>query len=223
MSLVIHSQETKAEIVETIQGEGLYTGVPSFFVRFQGCNVHCFFCDEKDTWVRRETNSAEIEIAEILDQLEIMNPLLKRVTITGGEPTEQNIVALIEALQAKSYSVAIETAATGEYTKQILDNKDLFVTFSPKEVYSASSKIQDEGIWRRADELKFVIANKEAEKYLLQVILTKLRDAGNKCPVFLVPDWFNQDQATKQIVELCKQYPGHFRMGFQLHKILQLP
>lgn len=211
------------EIVETVQGEGLHTGVPSFFVRFQGCSVHCFFCDEKDTWVRRENNSIEIDADEIIDQLEVMNPLLKRVTITGGEPTEQNILALIERLQAKSYAVAIETAATGDYTQQILDNKDLFVTFSPKQVYSPSSKIQDERIWARADELKFVIANKEAEEYLMQVILAKLKDVGNKCPIFLVADWYNQADCTAQIVELCKQYPGHFRMGFQLHKVLQLP
>ena len=224
MDLVLHSnQETQAEIVETVQGEGLHAGVPSFFIRFQGCSVHCFFCDEKDTWVKRETNSVEINTEAIIDQLEIMNPLLKRVVITGGEPSEQAILGLIEKLQAKSYAVAIETAATGEYTSKILDNENLFVTFSPKEVYSASSNIQDQRIWSRADELKFVIANKEAEEYLMQVILPKLKAAGNKCPIFLVADWFNQAECTAQIVELCKQYPGHFRMGFQLHKVLQLP
>lgn len=224
MSLLLHqNQETKPEIVETIQGEGLHTGVVSFFVRFQGCGVHCFFCDEKETWVKRENNTIEIEHEEIIEQLEIMNSLLKRVVITGGEPTEQPVAKLIEALQAKSYQVAIETAATGQYTKEILENDDLFVTFSPKEIYSTSSKIQDEKIWSRADELKFVIANDDAEQYLLKQILPKLKEANNSCPIFLTADWYNQEKTQEQVIALCKQYPGHFRMGFQLHKHLNMP
>ena len=221
MTFILHqSTETQPEIVETIQGEGVHTGVPSFFIRLQGCRVHCFFCDEKETWVNRENNSIEAETDEIIDQLEIMNSLLKRVVITGGEPTEQPVAKLIKALQAKSYEVAIETAGTGEYTQEILDNEDLFVTFSPKEVYSKSSSIQDQRIWSRADELKFVIANQEAEQYLLQQVLPKLKEANNSCPIFLVPDWYNQETTKEQVLELCKQYPGHFRMGFQLHKQL---
>lgn len=224
MTLLLHqNQETLPEIVETIQGEGLHTGVPSFFIRLQGCNVHCFFCDEKETWVNRENNSLELEVNEIIDQLEIMNSLLKRVVITGGEPTEQPVTKLIKALQAKSYQVAIETAATGEYTKEIVDLNDLFVTFSPKEIYSPSSKIQDQRIWARADELKFVIANEQAEEYLLKTILPKLKEANNSCPVFLTADWYNQEKTQAQVLELCRQYPGRFRMGFQLHKHLQLP
>ena len=35
---------------ETIQGEGAHTGVPSIFVRLQGCPVGCPWCDTKHTW-----------------------------------------------------------------------------------------------------------------------------------------------------------------------------
>ena len=39
------------EMFETIQGEGAHTGIPSIFVRLQGCPVGCPWCDTKHTWV----------------------------------------------------------------------------------------------------------------------------------------------------------------------------
>ncbi len=226
MSLLLHQNtDTQPEIVETIQGEGLHAGTPAFFIRLQGCSVHCFFCDEKETWIKRESNSIEFNAAEIISKLEIMNPLLKRVVITGGEPTEQAISPLIEALIAKSYTVSIETAATGGFSFDLFKQypEKLFVTFSPKEVYSKSSKIADERIWQRCDELKFVIANAEGVEYLLTRVIVELKRANNECPIFLVPDWFNQEATKKQVIELCRQYPGRLRMGWQMHKIIDLP
>ena len=38
------------EMFETIQGEGAHTGIPSIFVRLQGCPVGCPWCDTKHTW-----------------------------------------------------------------------------------------------------------------------------------------------------------------------------
>ena len=122
-------------------------GLPAFFVRLQGCSVHCFFCDEKDTWVKRENNSLDLEPKEIVTKLEIMNPLLKRVVITGGEPTEQKLKPLITEFINSSFKVSVETAGTGEYSYQLFEEygegKRVSVTFSPKEIYSKTSKISD--------------------------------------------------------------------------------
>ena len=38
------------EIFETIQGEATWTGTPSVFVRLQGCDVGCPWCDTKYSW-----------------------------------------------------------------------------------------------------------------------------------------------------------------------------
>jgi len=221
------SCENKLDIFETVQGEGIDTGLPAFFIRLQGCSVHCFFCDEKDTWVKRENNSLDLEPDEIVKKFEEMNPLLKRVVITGGEPTEQKLKPLIDALINSSFKVSVETAGTGEYSYQLFetynDGKKLSVTFSPKEIYSKTSKISDDRIWKECIELKFVIANQEACDYVISRIIPKLAEHGNNCPIFLTPDWFNLEATKTMIIKLLREYPSRFRMGCQMHKALDMP
>jgi organic radical activating enzyme len=227
-----------AEIFQTVQGEGLDMGLPSFFVRLQGCQVHCFFCDEKETWVKRENNSYSASPQEILNELESLNPLLKRVVITGGEPTEQKLAPLIQALVNKSFKVSVETAGTGAFVGDLFENyatkaiefnpkadfkPSVMISFSPKELYSKSSSIQDERIWQFCSEIKFVIANPSAPEYLLTRIIPQLKKYDNECPIFLVPDWFNMDANKKIIIELLNQYPSHLRWGVQMHKLVEMP
>ena len=59
------------EMFETIQGEGAHTGIPSIFVRLQGCPVGCPWCDTKHTWTLEDalvtTAQAVIAKNEALD------------------------------------------------------------------------------------------------------------------------------------------------------------
>ena len=38
------------EIFESIQGEGRWMGTPVTFIRLAGCNLHCSWCDTKESW-----------------------------------------------------------------------------------------------------------------------------------------------------------------------------
>ena len=74
------------EIFSSINGEGTRAGQLAVFIRMQGCNLNCAYCDTKwanEADARFRWTSTE-EIVELLRTMEIKN-----VTITGGEPLLQ--------------------------------------------------------------------------------------------------------------------------------------
>lgn len=98
-----------AELFRSLQGEGLYAGTESLFLRTAGCNLRCWFCDTPYTSWQPEGRQRQWE--------EVLNELLaddcQHVVITGGEPLLQpDIVPLTRALQAARKIVTVETAGT---------------------------------------------------------------------------------------------------------------
>ena len=82
-----------SEIFYSIQGEGKHTGMPAVFLRLAGCTMGCDFCDTKYAFSGgEEMNSLQILVA-------LAEFPCKTVVITGGEPTEQDLPALINALK----------------------------------------------------------------------------------------------------------------------------
>jgi organic radical activating enzyme len=161
--------------------------------------VRCFFCDEKKTWALGTKNEQILNYEEILEQLQIMNSGLKRVVITGGEPTEQDVVPFIKFLNSHGYKVALESAMTGKYAQAVLDyifvqeqlhrgtalepassrlrrtnEQSFWLTFSPKAIYSEAGEPSDERVYSLAHEIKFVIADDKAVGFLENTLLPKI-------------------------------------------------
>ncbi len=72
-----------SEIFLSLQGEGMYLGVPQLFVRFYGCNLSCAFCDTRGESFG--TFTAEALMSKIR---EYRNPY-HSLSLTGGEPLLQ--------------------------------------------------------------------------------------------------------------------------------------
>jgi 6-pyruvoyltetrahydropterin 2'-reductase len=77
--------------MDTIQGEGIYAGVPAAFLRLQGCHVGCSFCDTKEVW--REGNPYTFhELFKIIRESGLAERFTQKqhhLVITGGAPLLQ--------------------------------------------------------------------------------------------------------------------------------------
>jgi 7-carboxy-7-deazaguanine synthase len=71
------------EIFYSIQGEGIYIGIPCIFVRFAGCNLRCEWCDTKYAWDIKKAHLMSMD--SVYKKVNSFN--CKRIVFTGGEPT----------------------------------------------------------------------------------------------------------------------------------------
>ena len=100
-----------SEIFLSLQGEGPAAGTPAHFVRLQGCDVGCHWCDTRYSWdfgAGRELSAEEIwEASRALGEA----PLL---VVTGGEPLEHpGIQALLAGALERWGKVEVETSGVG--------------------------------------------------------------------------------------------------------------
>ncbi len=98
------------EIYQSKQGEGLWTGVSSVFVRTLGCPLRCRFCDTVYAQPEgSEDVGADLSPEEIAGRVFLLDQ--HHVVITGGEPMCQpEIQTLTGILRDYDYLVTIETA-----------------------------------------------------------------------------------------------------------------
>lgn len=98
-----------AEIFHSIQGEGIWVGTPSVFVRVSGCNLRCTWCDTP--YASWSPEGPVMGTPEILTA--IASYRCEHVVLTGGEPMLFDaIMHLAKDLQAVGHVITIETAGT---------------------------------------------------------------------------------------------------------------
>jgi 7-carboxy-7-deazaguanine synthase len=114
------------EIFLTLQGEGGQAGRPAVFCRFAGCNLWsgreqdraaavCNFCDTDFVGLDGPGGGRFATADSLAAAVEAAwrgGPSDRLVVLTGGEPLLQVDAALIEALHARAFSLALETNGT---------------------------------------------------------------------------------------------------------------
>jgi organic radical activating enzyme len=189
------------EYFYSIQGEGVFVGQPSFFIRMGGCDVGCVWCDVKDSW--DADKHPKISIDSLLEEA-IKYPS-RLVIITGGEPAMYVLTELTKKFKEAGYRVHIETS--GAYP---LVGEFDWITFSPKKF-----KQPLEEVAKMADELKIVVFNKSdikwAEEHQKLVSLD--------CKLFLQPEWDKRKISEKIVFDYVLINPNWF-VSLQTHKYL---
>ncbi len=115
------------EIFYTLQGEGGQAGMPAVFCRFAGCNLWsgresdresavCRFCDTDFVGTDGTLGGKFAQADALADRIAAQWPstdTANRLTVlTGGEPLMQVDTALIDALHARGFRIAVETNGT---------------------------------------------------------------------------------------------------------------
>ena len=130
-----------AEIFAAPQGEGVLMGQPMVFIRVQGCNFECSWCDTQYAIPRHRLSELNpdsgeawgLSIETIRDRVRDLAPRRGQrwVSITGGEPTSHKFLPeLVEALRRDGFQVLIETNAA--VLRDAFMPLDVFWSTSPK-------------------------------------------------------------------------------------------
>jgi len=210
-----------AEIFQSINGEGMKAGELAVFLRFQGCNLCCRYCDT--AWANTEdAEYREMDEEEILD--EVKKYKVKNVTVTGGEPLlRQGMRLLLTKLTKAGFLVEIET--NGSVSLQE------FAGISPNISFTMDYKLGGSGMEDKMDTDNFSLLTKQDT---VKFVVSDYRDleraydvsvkflSGGKCSLLISPVF--GEIKPEEIVEFMKEH--HWtdaRMQLQMHKIIWNP
>jgi 7-carboxy-7-deazaguanine synthase len=210
---------TVKEIFLTLQGEGGQAGRVAVFCRFTGCNLwsgreqdresaQCRFCDT-DFVGTNGVNGGRFETApELARKIDSFWPATSRdrgrklVVFTGGEPLLQLDAALIAAMHALDFDIAVESNGTVPAPAGID-----WLCISPK---AGTPLLQTQGT-----ELKLVYPQPGLNPADLAHLDFRL--------FWLQPmDGAHQAENLKAAIEYCLEHP-QWGLSLQTHKLTGIP
>ena len=205
-----------AQIYESIQGEGLLIGTPSVFIRIQGCNLRCSWCDQPESL--NFNGGQSIPLIEVIKKAISYSP--RHAVITGGEPfTSQHLHRLVESLIERGFTVQIETNGTLFNPEMERFKGSIHITCSPK---GAARYYVHPSILKIASELKFVVDEEFREEVVLRSEFRRLLEEGK---VVLQPE-SNRNEMLKKALKIQKSLVSKgfgVRVIPQVHKFLGIP
>ncbi|MDP5254944.1 MULTISPECIES: 7-carboxy-7-deazaguanine synthase QueE [unclassified Vibrio] len=213
---------------ETIQGEGVFTGVPAVFIRLQVCPVGCAWCDTKQTWDANDDDQRDFgtiiiktsdsptwclaDAAQIIEQYYEQGFTAKHIVITGGEPCIYDLKPLTEQFEAIGCQCQIETSGTFE----VKTSQRTWVTVSPKIAMKGKLDIISSAI-ARANEIKHPVGTEKDIENLHQL----LNDMPHEKDLVIALQPISQkSRATQLCIDTCIKY--NWRLSIQTHKYLNI-
>ncbi|HEV7706120.1 MAG TPA: 7-carboxy-7-deazaguanine synthase [Gemmatimonadaceae bacterium] len=207
------------EIFFTLQGEGANTGRPAVFCRFAGCNLWtgreadradatCQFCDTDFVGVDGP-GGGKFATADALARAvaekwpaNVSARARKLVVCTGGEPLLQMDDAIVSALHAQGFEIAIETNGTQTPPRGI-------------DWICVSPKVGAPLVLTSGNELKLVFPQVDGEP-------ERFADLDFE-QFFLQPmDGPDRERNTELALAYCLAHP-QWRLSIQTHKLLGIP
>ncbi|WP_246225622.1 7-carboxy-7-deazaguanine synthase QueE [Vibrio agarilyticus] len=214
---------------QTIQGEGVFTGVPAVFIRLQECPVGCAWCDTKQTWTAEPTDERDFgeiikkvgdsatwcqsDATQIVAQYRTQGYTAKHIVITGGEPCIYDLTSLTLAFEALGCQCQIETSGTFD----VIASENTWVTVSPKVSMKGGLQVQPSAL-KRANEIKYPVGTDNDIDQLDQLLF----DAGllQSDVVIALQPISQKPRATQLCIDTC--LARNWRLSIQTHKYLNI-
>jgi 7-carboxy-7-deazaguanine synthase len=205
------------EMFYTLQGEGAHAGRPAVFCRFAGCNLWtgregdrldavCTFCDTDFVGTDGEGGGKFKDGAALALAIDSLWPAgypdSKYVVFTGGEPLLQLDAALIDAMHAAGFDIAIETNGTLPVPAGVD-----WICVSPK----MGSKL----VVERGNEIKVVIPQVGQD-------LAAYEHLGFDNFYVQPMDGPLAAFNTRLAIDTCRRNPK-WKLSLQTHKLLNIP
>lgn len=223
-----------SEHFTTLQGEGMFTGVPSLFIRTSGCNLRCWFCDTPYTSHKPE---GELKtVAQIIGLIQSYS--FEHVVITGGEPMlyPGQLAQIINL--CPGHFITIETNGT-RYDERV---KPEVWSISPKLKSSAptdtrskkihAANLHSDALLKYADEantgkpwpkyqFKFVVSGLSLQEDIQEITdLVTMYNIPRRC-VWLMPEGTFEGfviRGARPLAEVCKE--RGWNLSMRMHTIL---
>ena len=206
-----------SEIFYSIQGEGNMAGKPCIFIRLQGCELRCEWCD---TPYALDIKSKELEMTgmEIVDSIKKYD--CNYILFTGGEPLlQKNINFVIDYLINENYFVSIET--NGHQSIEKVNKKAVkIIDFkAPGSGMSKFNNFDNLNFLQKTDEVKVIISDRQdydwAKKFILEqnlhekVLNVILSPEYGKLNSRILAEWILEDSLPVRLQLQIHKYIWH--------------
>jgi len=218
-------------------------GILSAFIRLQGCNLKCKYCDTPQAIPMKNRKARSKGPAEIVAWVLARN--VNKVTITGGEPLLQasKLYQLVRSLLSHGLLVSIETNGSLPipqwrnlyWVRQLCWVVDLKTEFSAGEEAYRAMKTENFKNLTNNDFIKVVLADRrdfyQAIEFLRQVYWSyyKVRNVpslalspafGEATPAELF-DWVMSSEEGTALRSWARKYDIRLYLNVQLHKMIE--
>ena len=220
------------EIFQSISGEvgGFPQGSKATFIRMQGCNLRCPYCDAPKSRDQDPDQVIVLSTHQIIERLP--KGLCKNVVITGGEPLFQqdSLTELLGELVRTGYTISIETNGSIDIPIKLMHLKVNWV-MDYKLDFEKNMQLNRFLALKRSDFIKFVIRDQKDMETASEIQKVLYR-RGGMAQIAYSPmiqliknkqvNLLDLNRLTKLIMGVLqeKKLPGI--LNLQIHKIIQV-
>ena len=216
------SQYKVVEKFVSINGEGVFAGQLAVFIRFQGCNLNCSYCDT--AWANKENTPFTIMTEDQIYHY-IKETGIKNVTLTGGEPLlNPEMMQLLQVLSEDS-ELHVEIETNGSIDLSVFTQISNPPTFTmdyklPGSFMESKMLISNFHLLTKKDTVKFVVGDIE-DLDCAREIITRYQ-LISKCHVY-ISTVFGKIGLDEVVDYMIKNTMNGITLQLQMHKIIWDP